>query len=232
MSHGALGLLKRITVRIGRSGSPSLEDIDFVVLGLGNPGPEYVDTRHNAGSNAVRRFVGKNKGRLKRIGRLARVARIDIETSAAEEGNSTIAVLAAVPTTFMNDSGSAARWLMQRCSSSPERLMVVHDDLDLPLGILRAKFGGGSGGHRGVESVIKALGTNAFQRLRIGIGRPPEDEDAVDYVLGPFAPEERTAAEQSIERAAEAIQIAATRGIDAAMNLYNGAGTSESGTTG
>jgi len=232
MSHDVWGFFKRIGARVVRSTSPTLEGIDFVVLGLGNPGSEYLDTRHNVGSNVVRRFARERNSRLRRIGRLVRVARIELNGSGIDGQTETISVLAGIPTTFMNESGSAAAWLLERCGVSPECLMVVHDDLDLPLGTVRFKFGGGSGGHRGVESVIKALGTYSFQRLRIGIGRPPAGEEPVDYVLGPFAPEERDLADQSSARAAEAIEYALIHGIDAAMNLYNSGADAESGVPG
>lgn len=130
-------------------------------------------------------------------------------------------VLLAVPTTFMNESGIAARWLLEKTGVKPDRLVVVHDDVDLPLGTVRIKFGGGSGGHRGVESITKSLGTNAFQRVRIGIGRPPEGVETADYVLAPFDESERAAAEKVIAKAAEAIKVLAVEGLTRAMNIYN-----------
>lgn len=130
-------------------------------------------------------------------------------------------VLLAVPTTFMNESGIAARWLLEKAGVNPDRLVVVHDDVDLPLGTIRIKFGGGSGGHRGVESITKSLGTNAFQRVRIGIGRPPEDMETADYVLAPFDESERAAAEKAIAKAAEVIRVLAVEGLTRAMNIYN-----------
>ncbi len=214
-------VLKRISQRIKFKGGLSLEEPDLVVLGLGNPGAEYSETRHNAGANAVRRFVSAHKARLRRVGKRASAARILIPRTDEEGHERPVDVVAAVPLTFMNESGIAASWLLRNCNVPVDRLMVVHDDIDLPMGTVRLKFGGGSGGHRGVESVIKALGSNAFQRVRIGVGRPPEGADVVDYVLAPFDPDEREEAERAIASAVEAIEVAAARGIEAAMNLYN-----------
>lgn len=227
MVENVLGKLKRIGVGIRGGDRPTLEGVHLVVLGLGNPGPEYSDTRHNAGANAVRRMLRGRKVRLRRVGKYVRAARIDLGDAGHDRAERSVAVVVAVPLTFMNDSGTAAAWLVERCKIPVEQLMIIHDDLDLPLGSVRLKFGGGSGGHRGVESVIRALGSNAFQRVRIGIGRPPEGVDAVHFVLSPFATSEVNDARDAVSAAAEAVEVAAVQGIDAAMNLYNRA---ESGT--
>ncbi len=216
-----LRMLKRAGMRIGGRSVPRLEGVAAVVLGLGNPGAEYRSTRHNAGSNAVHELVDSEGGKLRRVGKYVRASRLALKSQKGNGEGETVEFVAAIPRTFMNESGAAASWLLARCGIPPESLIVVHDDLDLPLGTVRLKFGGGAGGHRGVESVIRALGTNSFQRVRIGIGRPPEGSDAVDYVLAPFDPGEEAVARQAIVRASQAVVAAVTLGIDAAMNLYN-----------
>jgi PTH1 family peptidyl-tRNA hydrolase len=223
-----LRVLERMGMAVRGTGRPSLEGAHSVVLGLGNPGSEYSNTRHNAGANVVRQIVREKRARLRKAGRYVRAARIDLgeaDPDAAKNQGKRVDAVAAIPLTFMNESGIAAAWLVERCDIPVERLLVVHDDMDLPLGSVRAKFGGGSGGHRGVESVIKALGSNAFQRIRVGIGRPSEDVDAVDFVLSPFDPSEEELARKSISVAAEAVRMAIVQGIDAAMNFYNSPGS-------
>jgi len=184
----------------------------LLIAGLGNPGPRYTGTRHNVGFETVdllaRRhvvsFARKFKG----------------EYGVVEIGGEQVVLLK--PMTYMNDSGEsvaeAARWF----ELEPARVLVVHDDMDLALGKLRLRPRGSSGGHRGVESVIKHLGTTEFPRLKIGIGRPPAGMDPVDFVLSPFTPEERAIIDQTIARAADAIEFLVTHTIDETMSRFNG----------
>jgi PTH1 family peptidyl-tRNA hydrolase len=127
----------------------------------------------------------------------------------------------AKPRSFVNDSGSAVGSLLTRYRASVADLVVVHDDLDLPSGKLRVRSGGGAGGHRGVKSVIDAVGTQAFARVRVGIGRPPEGVDEVDYVLGTMSREERERVGEAVEHAAQAVLCLLTAGVDEAMNRFN-----------
>jgi len=238
-----LDALKRSMSRLGSSGRPNLEGADLLVVGLGNPGPEYEGTRHNAGASAVRLLAKRYKVRLRRVGRYLRAAKVDIaipdgyrggsdngdgggasEVGAGEVSKSLVSMVLAIPTTFMNESGIAVRRLLERANGDAgqvDNLVVIHDDVDLPLGTVRVKLGGGSAGHRGVESIVKSLGTNGFQRIRIGIGRPPEGVSTADWVLSPFEDDQKPLAEEAIGRAAEAAISLAVRGIAATMNIYN-----------
>ncbi|MCX7856073.1 MAG: aminoacyl-tRNA hydrolase, partial [Anaerolineae bacterium] len=130
-------------------------------------------------------------------------------------------VVLAIPQTFMNESGRAVAPLARFYQVPPENLLVIYDDLDLPLGGLRIRPNGSSGGHRGMRSVIEHLGTQAFPRLRIGIGRPPGQMDPADYVLQDFTPDEEAVIEETIKRAIAAIQTWLTEGLEKAMSLYN-----------
>lgn len=187
--------------------------IDAVVAGLGNPGPRYARTRHNAGFMLVERFA-----RAWGIG-LAR------ERFGARIGDGLVAgrrCLLVLPQTFMNLGGEPVRDVLAYASCGPERLVVVHDDLDLPPGRLRLRRGGGgSGGHRGVRSVASCLGTSDFARLRVGIGRPPERVPAEAFVLQEFPPAEREPLEAALARGCEALEVLVRDGIEAAMNRFN-----------
>ncbi len=183
----------------------------ILVVGLGNPGPRYRGTRHNLGRAAVERLAAEVGVRLRDDG-WARAGR-------ARLGQAT--VLLAVPETYMNESGVAVRDLLRRRRRGPADLLVVYDDLDLPFGTLRLRPGNGAGGHNGIRSIIDHLGTGAFPRVRIGIGRPPRGIDPVDYVLARFAPEERATAEDAVARAAEAVVTVVREGLETAMNRFN-----------
>lgn len=133
-------------------------------------------------------------------------------------------VVLAKPLTYMNASGEAVSLLVDRYRVAPEDILVVHDDIDLPLGRIRLRPSGGSGGHKGLKSIIEALGTEGFARLRLGIGRPSHEkghEAVVGYVLGDFSPEEKRMVEGMLERAATAVERFVTAGIMAAMNEFN-----------
>lgn len=191
-----------------------------LVVGLGNPGPRYVGTRHNAGYRVVAALAQRlglewidspYQGRLAR-GRLARSTR----DAAAQD----LALL--MPTTFMNASGESVRSVVDALGIVPESdLVVAFDDLDLPLGRLRLRAAGGCGGHRGMESIAAELGSERFARLRFGIGRPPAGADIVDYVLAPFASGEAARLPGYIERASDALVALLEDSIDRAMERYN-----------
>jgi len=183
-----------------------------LVLGLGNPGPEYRRTRHNLGFRVVDE-VARRRG----------IALDGQECRALVGGRD--ALLLAQPMTYMNRSGYAARCLSERRAVAPARMLVVYDEVWLPLGRLRARRGGGPGGHRGMESVIRNLQTDEIPRLRLGVGwegGPPEGEDLVAYVLEEFAAGEREEVEALVERAADACEHWLERGIQATMDRFNG----------
>ena len=182
----------------------------IVVVGLGNPGRRYRGTRHNLGREVVERLAADSGARLDDDG-WAR-------TSRARIGDAT--AILAVPETFMNESGVAVHDLLRRRRRRPVDLLVVHDDLDLPLGRLRLRPGDGSGGHNGLRSIIEQIGTGAFPRLRLGIGRPPSGVDPVDFVLGRFMPDERQVVDEAIARAVDAAVTVVHEGLEAAMNRF------------
>ena len=184
-----------------------------LIVGLGNPGKEYADTRHNIGFRCINRFAKRHGISLSQRGSQAQFGIGEVEGQK---------VALAKPQTFMNLSGRAVKLLKQRFKTLPGDIWVIHDDLDLPLGKVRLSYGGGSGGHKGVESIITELGSRDFPRIRVGIGRPPEDgQDAVDYVLSDFDYDEREVIEDTITRVAEVILCLLDEGMTAAMNKYN-----------
>lgn len=185
-----------------------------VIAGLGNPGPEYKDTPHNVGFDVVELLAGRLAAEWRSSTRFqARLARV-------ERGGETW--LLVQPQTFMNLSGTSVAPLLRYHGGSPEDLVVVLDDADLPLGRLRIRAGGGSGGHRGLASVIEVLGTEAFARIRLGVGREKADGGLVEHVLGRFAPERRRAVDGMVATAADAVECLAEKGLAVAMNRFNG----------
>jgi PTH1 family peptidyl-tRNA hydrolase len=184
-----------------------------LLAGLGNPGPAYAATRHNLGFRLV-----------DRVGAALGASVVDRRYSAlfgrARLAGRTLYLLK--PQTYMNRSGLAVREALQGLGLGPEHLWVAHDDVDLPLGRLRLRLRGSSGGHRGVASVIEAVGTEGFGRIRMGIGRPPAGVETADYVLRPFTPEEEPEVDRMLERAAEAVETLLREGAEAAMSRHNG----------
>lgn len=166
-----------------------------LVVGLGNPGPEYRDTRHNVGQ-----LVVDELGR-----RLAARFRVRGPAAMAEATWAGETVHLAKPLSFMNLVGPGVARLLRRLDLGPAALLVVHDDLDLPLGRVRVRHQGRPGGHNGVRSVIEALGTEAFRRVKVGIGRPGTRDEVVDWVLTPFTREEREVVPAVVARAADLV---------------------------
>ena len=202
--RGLLGWL-----RSKRSGPPT-GPRPAIVVGLGNPGPKYASTRHNVGFRCVD-VLAERAG-----------INLNDRRKHADLGRGTLGgvpVVLAKPRTFMNESGLAARYLLDRFGTSPERMLVVVDDLDLPVGKIRMRGAGSSGGHRGLDSISAEARTGAYPRLRIGIGRP--DAGAIAHVLGGFAPDEEEALAEALARAADAVEMWAEHGVDAAMNRFN-----------
>jgi PTH1 family peptidyl-tRNA hydrolase len=186
---------------------------ELLVVGLGNPGDEYAGTRHNAGADVVARLAARHGSRLRASKEHALVgdARIDGKR-----------VALAFPQTYMNDSGRAVGALVRRHHiDDPRRVVVVHDELDLPLGRLQVKEGGGLAGHNGLKSIRDHLHSTDFLRVRIGIGKPPGRRQGVEHVLRRPPKTERAELDVVIEEAADAIEMILTDGVAAAMNRYN-----------
>jgi PTH1 family peptidyl-tRNA hydrolase len=189
--------------------------VDQLVVGLGNPGDGYATTRHNVGFRVANA--------------LAKRARAEFDTKSAESriaegslGQSKIAI--ARPQTFMNDSGRAVRKLLDRYRIEPSSMLVVYDDVDLPLGKVRIREKGGPGTHNGMRSIVSAVG-EGFPRVRVGVApADPQAEvpDLAEYVLSPFSADERAEAERVIGRAAEAVEVAIRDGLRRAMDSFNG----------
>ncbi|MGB9629921.1 MAG: aminoacyl-tRNA hydrolase [Thermodesulfobacteriota bacterium] len=182
-----------------------------IIFGLGNPGIRYRKTRHNIGFHIVDRLAEMYHIQIssKRFKSLYGKGWIE-----AEE------VVLAKPMTYMNQSGEAVREALDFFHLSPEDLIIIHDDLDLPFGRLRFKRKGGDGGHQGVRSIIESLNKNNFLRLKIGIGRPPEGKEASEYVLSPFDEIEQSKLREVISKGAESIKVLLLDGIEKAMNKF------------
>ena len=185
----------------------------YLVVGLGNPGPKYINTRHNIGFQCVEAIAAEYGLTFDKTQAKARVA------SGAIAQQSLMLVK---PQTFMNLSGSAVGGIAHFYKVPPERVLVIHDDLDIPLGTLRLRKAGGAGGHNGMKSVIQHLGTQAFPRLRFGIGRPPGRMDPAAFVLRPFKQEEEPLVIETVARVVRAIHTWLTEGIEKAMSQHNG----------
>jgi peptidyl-tRNA hydrolase, PTH1 family len=188
-----------------------------LIVGLGNPGKEYSTNRHNIGFMCINSFA-----RTHRIS-------IDKKQSKARVGTGTVAgdqVVVAKPYTYMNLSGVAVSGLMQKYKIALDDLIVVHDDLDLPLGKIRIRRGSSAAGHNGIKSIIACLGTQEFTRVRVGISRPQAEgevsgETIVDYVLGDFDAQDKPIIEETVKRVSDAIVSLINEGLTAAMNKFN-----------
>ncbi len=187
-----------------------------LVVGLGNPGREYADTRHNVGFRVVERFAARHGVRLDE-------RRFRGRFGAGRAHGQDVAVLE--PLTYMNLSGRSVLEAVRAFALEDlaRDLLVVLDDVDLPFGRLRVRAGGGAGGHKGLADVIARLRRNDFPRLRFGVGRPTSGEETADYVLAPFDPEELATLDARLEEAANALDALLAEGVEAAMNRFNAA---------
>jgi PTH1 family peptidyl-tRNA hydrolase len=188
-----------------------------MIVGLGNPGPEYARNRHNVGFQVIDVFAGRHGLVFDKFQKRARVALGRVVLTNGWAGR----VLLAKPMTFMNLSGEAVAALAAFYKIAPADILVISDDLDLPAGKLRLRAEGGAGGQKGIKSTIQHLHTEAFPRLRIGIGRPPGQMDAADYVLQNFSAAEEQEMATLRPKAADAIEAWLAQGVAAAMNLFN-----------
>ena len=188
--------------------------VSWMIVFLGNPGPKYDGTRHNVGfrvGDVVAQRCGVKVQRLKN----------KALTATAELGGKQ--VLLVKPQTYMNLSGEAVRPLADYYKLSPDHVLVVSDETALPPGRIRLRPGGSAGGHNGLKSIIHSLGTDAFPRLRLGVGAPSHpDYDMADWVLGTFSAQDGDLMDQAAQKAADAIECCVSQGIDKAMSLYNG----------
>ena len=199
------------------------------MVGLGNPGIEFVDTRHNVGADVVATLAERHQGRLK--------AEKGLHATVCTASIGGQRVFLAVPQTFMNESGQSVAPLVRRSGvdqvedrdprEGPEvlaRLIVVHDELDLPAGRLKVKIGGGNAGHNGLKSIESHLHTRDYLRVRVGIGKPPGRQSGADYVLKRPGAAERAVLAVAIEEAADAVELIVAQGVEVAMNRVNSGG--------
>jgi peptidyl-tRNA hydrolase, PTH1 family len=184
----------------------------WLVVGLGNPGPEYAGTRHNAG-HMVLDLVAERMG--------ARFKANRTRNEVADGRLAGVPVTLARPRTYMNVSGGPVAAIAAFYKIPPERIVVVHDELDIPFGAVRLKLGGGDNGHNGLRSVTQALGTREYHRARIGIGRPPGRMDAAAFVLRDFSAAERKELPPLIDRGADAVETLLSKGLAAAQNTFH-----------
>ena len=190
-----------------------MDNMPYLIAGLGNPGRKYRQNRHNVGFMVVNALADEIDTQLKRVQFRALIGKGAFRSKA---------IVLAKPQTYMNESGQSVGPIMRFYRIPKEQLLVVHDDLDLPFGTLRLRPTGGTGGQKGMESIVAQLGTQDFPRLRFGIGRPPGRMDPRDYVLHVFDPPQADDLPFVLDRAVEAILSFISEGIEPAMNAFNG----------
>jgi PTH1 family peptidyl-tRNA hydrolase len=189
-----------------------MADDSWLIVGLGNPGPEYSGNRHNAGFFVVDLLAGRTGGRFK-----SHKSRADV----VEGRLAGQRVVLAKPRSYMNESGGPVAAARDFYKVPVERIVVVHDELDIPYGALRLKAGGGDNGHNGLKSLRRSLGSGEFLRVRFGIGRPPGRMDAAAFVLRDFSAAERKELDFYVDRAADSVESLIADGLDRAQNAYN-----------
>jgi peptidyl-tRNA hydrolase, PTH1 family len=194
---------------------PSDYQSPYLIVGLGNPGREYRLNRHNVGFRVLDSLAEKLGVTFSRYEMKGLVTKCDYKGRR---------LVLAKPQTYMNLSGETVSGLTRFYKVPLCQLLIVYDDVDIPLGTLRLRPDGGSGGHKGISSIIDRLGTQEFPRLRVGISRPPGRKDAADYVLQDFSTAEAETLARTLERSVEAIQEFISKDLDQAMNLFNGTG--------
>lgn len=185
----------------------------WLVVGLGNPGPTYASTRHNIGAMVIDALVSQNSEKLTRHKRaLADVCEMRI-------GGSQVVLVK--PLSYMNESGGPVKALAKFYKVSPDQIIVLHDELDIPLAAIRVKLGGGDNGHNGLKSIRSAMGSGDWFRIRLGIGRPPGQQDPADFVLRNFSGSEGAEVEILKSQGCEAVSALITKGLVETQNLYN-----------
>jgi PTH1 family peptidyl-tRNA hydrolase len=193
----------------------------WLVVGLGNPGKKYEQTRHNVGQSAIDELCRRWNVSLREGKDKARVGETTLRDAAGNDHK----VVFAIPMTFMNESGQAVRLLMKRHNlkfdSDIAQLIIVHDELDLEPGVVRAKVGGGLAGHNGLRSITSHLSTQDYARVRIGVGKPPSADEGADHVLRKVAPADRVVLDAAVGVAADVVESFVLRGSAVTMNTYN-----------
>jgi PTH1 family peptidyl-tRNA hydrolase len=191
----------------------------WLVVGLGNPGPEYTATRHNVGAMVVDQLADS-------VGvRLARHKQAHAQAAETKLGvpGSVVPVVLVVPMSYMNESGGPVKAAMTYYGVEADRLIVAHDELDIDFAALRVKFGGGDNGHNGLKSIRRAIGTGDFYRVRVGIGRPPGRQDPAEFVLKPFGSTERNELPDLLSRGSDAVEALVLDGLESTQNRFNAA---------
>ena len=191
-----------------RRGTPA----DYLVVGLGNPGEEYSRTRHNVGADVIEILAKRHSAKLRKGKERALVDEVRVGE---------LRVAMAIPLTYMNDSGDAVRLLAHRYGVATEQIILLHDELDLPVSAIRIKEGGGLAGHNGLRSIKSHLHSDAFLRIRIGVGKPTNSAQGADHVLERFSKRDRAQIDVTLELAADAVEVIIADGIEAAMNRFN-----------
>ncbi len=188
----------------------------WIVVGLGNPGAPYAATRHNVGYLVADELASRMNGSWKS----ARVPRV-LVVEGRLAGIPGVRTVLGRGRCYMNESGGPVSGLLKFYGAEPERLIVVHDEIDLPFGHLRVKLGGGDNGHNGLKSIRRSLGTGDYHRIRFGVGRPPGRQEPADYLLSPFAAAERSDLPVHVQRTADAVESLVSEGLDKAQNQFN-----------
>lgn len=199
-------------LQLDESISPPPRQGPYLIAGLGNPGRRFENNRHNVGFMLLNRLATKLGGKFSQVESKALICKLSYKGER---------VILIKPQTYMNDSGKSVSSLVRFYRVPLENLLVAYDDVDLPLGTLRMRPGGGSGGQKGMQSIIECLGTDEFPRLRIGTGRPPGKQEAADYVLEDFPDNEAAIRDETLDRAVQAVLTFLDDGLDRAMNRYN-----------
>ena len=187
----------------------------WIIIGLGNPGAEYKNTRHNVGWWCLDELVRRTNAQMNHRRKELRFGEVELD------GN---LLVLAYPQTLMNRSGRALRYLINRYKTDPEKILIISDDINLQPGSLRIRKKGGPGGHNGLKSIIAALGTNEFPRVRIGVGNPESASMQVDHVLGTFEPDTKEKVIRATNKAVDAIELIILDDLENAMTKFNGDG--------
>lgn len=202
-----------------------MTDGPWLVVGLGNPGDRYAGNRHNVGQMVLDELATRARasfgGRVGSLGRRPQATAVEVRLGTRPGGAPGPRVLLAKPTTYMNESGGPVAGLARYLDVPPERVVMVHDELDIPFADVRLKKGGGEGGHNGLRDTTKALGTKDYVRVRVGVGRPPGRMDPADFVLRDFSATERKELPWLVDRAADAVEAVVLEGLEAAQQRFH-----------
>ncbi len=188
----------------------------WLVVGLGNPGPEYAATRHNIGQMVVEILAAQNKARW-----TTHKSRTDVAAFKIGIGPDSASVIIAKSKSYMNESGGPIKALATFYKVDPSQIIVIHDELDIPFDVIRVKLAGGDNGHNGLKSLTSSLGTANYYRVRMGVGRPIGRQDPADFVLKQFAVAEKKALEDFLIRGAESVESLITRGLETTQQNFN-----------